>query len=93
VFDKFDEKDITKLIEVLQPFVANMTIQPDGEDTWFKDVISMAVKRFTGMEIKKEETKKDNTVIGPNEDTREAGKTRDIESTLKQIVPAPIEES
>lgn len=90
-FDKFEDKDIIALIKALQPLVADMTIKPDEGDEWFMDVVAMAVKKYTGIEIENEAAPEslpleDNPIEGVIESED------DLKGTLENIVPAPIGE-
>ena len=51
-FEPFEDKDITRLLEILKPYVDNMTIDPEVE--WFRELIAQVVEELSGVKVDKE---------------------------------------
>ena len=50
-FEKFEDKDIIKLLEILKPYVDNFTI--NTTDAWFKELIGVIVEELSGVIVDK----------------------------------------
>lgn len=85
-FERFEEKDILALLGALQPYVANLTINPDM-DKWFDDLISEAVREYSGVEIEKETPPPQ---MQGQELNNNNGSVNDLKGALEEAVPAPI---
>ena len=48
-FEKFTEKDTVALLNALQPYASNMTIDPESQ--WFKEVIAKVVMDLSGVKM------------------------------------------
>ena len=51
-FEKFEDKDILALLNALKPYVDSAVIDPDS--AWFQDIIKVAVKELSGIELEDE---------------------------------------
>lgn len=66
-FQPFEEKDILKLMEILKPYIDNLTIDPEAE--WFRELIAEVVDRLSGVKVDLE------TINPPGDDGLENAST------------------
>ncbi len=78
-FEKFEEKDIVKLLDALQPYARDMLI--DLEADWFGEVLSMVIKEHTGLEVDKD------SILHGGELPHIEDREEVLENTLKDTLP------
>jgi hypothetical protein len=83
-FTPFEDKDIVRLLEMLKPYVDNLTVDADAE--WFKELISQAVEELSGVKVDKAKITREFTPSGSMEQIP-GSETSPLEEELKALLP------
>lgn len=58
IFEKFEDKDIIKLLEALRPYFDDESL--DSTSQWFKELVASAIKELSGINVDKDNISQNN---------------------------------